>query len=265
MNRTFKIGIGILAFLIVSTLVGPLLGLPAPDAIDTAHILEAPTTHHPFGTDLLGRDILSRTLHGGRVSLSIGFLVVLLATFLGVGLGAGSGLAGGTADFIVMRLIDVLLCFPVLFLVLSIVAMTDPTPWNIICILGLTSWMGLARLVRAETLSLKEREFVAIARSYGAGFGRILIRHIIPNALGPVIVSAILGVANAILAESALSFLGLGIQPPTPSWGNMLADAKTTLGLAWWPSVFPGAALFITLFGFHLTGDGLREHLRGAP
>ncbi len=159
----------------------------------------------------------------------------------------------------ILRFVDLMLCFPSFFLILAVIAFLEPSIWNIMIVIGLTSWMGVARLVRAEFLSLRERDFVLAARAIGAKDARIIFRHILPNAISPVLVSATLGVAGAILTESALSFLGIGVQPPTPSWGNMLIAGKQTLGTAWWLSVFPGMAILITVLGYNLLGEGIRD------
>jgi peptide/nickel transport system permease protein len=200
-----------------------------------------------------------RILYGARISLLVGFVAVGIATFIGILLGALAGFYGRWVDSLIMRFVDIMLCFPAFFLILAVIAFLKPSIWNIMIIIGLTSWMGVARLVRAEFLSLRERDFVLAAQSIGAKDARIIFRHILPNAISPVLVSATLGVAGAILTESALSFLGIGVQPPTPSWGNMLIAGKQTLGTAWWLSVFPGLAILITVLGYNLLGEGIRD------
>jgi peptide/nickel transport system permease protein len=232
-----------------------------PGLIDIGQQLQPPAWDHPMGTDDLGRDVLTRILFGARISLLVGFVAVGIATFIGVVLGALAGYYGGWVDNLIMRFVDIMLCFPTFFLILAVVAFLEPSIWNIMIIIGLTSWMGVARLVRAEFLSLREREFVLAARACGARDGRIIFRHLLPNALSPVLVSATLGVAGAILTESALSFLGIGVQPPTPSWGNMLIVGKQTLGTAWWLSAFPGLAILVTVLGYNLLGEGIRDAL----
>jgi peptide/nickel transport system permease protein len=197
------------------------------------HILEAPSAVHWLGTDQLGRDVFSRLIWGARVSLAVGLVSVGIATVLGVLIGLIAGYGGTWPDRILSGFIDLMLCFPTFFLILAVIAVVDkPGIGPILVILGLTGWMGTARLVRAEVLSLKEREFVLASRSIGGSGPWILFRHILPNAMGSVWVSATLGVAGAILTESGLSFLGIGVQPPAPSWGNMLGDGKMTLGAA---------------------------------
>ena len=191
----------------------------------------------------------------------VGFVAVGIAVAIGTFLGAVAGYYGGWVDGLIMRFVDIMLCFPAFFLILAVVALLEPSIWNIMVVIGLTSWMGVARLVRAEFLSLKEREFVLAARSQGASDLRIIFSHILPNALGPVFVAAILGIGAAILTESALSFLGIGVQPPTPSWGNMLTAGKDNIEIAYWLSLFPGLAILITVLGYNLLGEGLRDAL----
>jgi peptide/nickel transport system permease protein len=232
-----------------------------PGAIDISQRLQSPSLNHLLGTDDLGRDVLSRILYGARISLLVGFVAVGIASAIGIVLGALSGYYGRWVDSLIMRFVDIMLCFPTFFLILAVIAFLEPSIWNIMIIIGLTGWMGVARLVRAEFLSLRERDFVQAGRALGASDARLIFRHILPNALSPVLVSATLGVAGAILTESALSFLGIGVQPPTPSWGNMLIAGKQTLGTAWWLSAFPGLAILVTVLGYNLLGEGIRDAL----
>jgi len=232
-----------------------------PAAIDVSQSLLPPSMAHPLGTDDLGREVLVRMLYGARISLLVGFVAVGISTLIGILLGALAGYYGGWVDALVMRFVDIMLCFPTFFLILAVIAFLDPSIWNIMIVIGLTSWMGVARLIRAEFLSLRQRDFVLAAQALGASDLRLIFRHILPNAMSPVLVSATLGVAGAILTESALSFLGIGVQPPTPSWGNMLIVGKQTLGSAWWLSVFPGLAILITVLGYNLLGEGVRDAL----
>lgn len=250
----------VLGFFVLAALA-PLLAPQRPDAIDVAAALLPPSGQHLCGTDELGRDVFSRLLYGARISLEVGFVAVGLATLIGVMLGALAGYFGGLVDAAIMRLTDIMLCFPSFFLILAVVALLEPSIFNIMAVIGLTSWMGIARLVRAEFLSLKEREFVKAARTMGASHSRIICVHILPNALNPVLVSATLGIAGAVLTESALSFLGIGVQPPAPSWGNILTEGKNTLGVAWWLSFFPGLAILLSVLGYNLLGEGLRDAL----
>ncbi len=253
-------GIVVLALFIVAVLA-PIISPYNPDSIDRKHILDRPEISHPFGTDDLGRDVLSRMIYGSRISLAVGFVAVGISTIIGMIIGALAGYYGGWLDRVAMRFIDIMLSIPTFFLILAVIAFIGPSIWNIMIIIGLTSWMGVARLVRAEFLSLKEREFVLAARAIGAGDIRIIFRHILINSMAPVLISAILGVAGAVLVESALSFLGLGVQPPTPSWGNILTLGKDNIEIAWWLSVFPGLAILITVLGYYLLGEGIQDSI----
>lgn len=259
------------ALLIFGTLIVGLMSLGAvlapwlapfdPNLINVDALLQPPSTMHLMGTDALGRDVFSRILFGGRVSLWVGFVAVGIATSIGLVLGLVSGYFGRVVDEIIMRGVDIMLCFPSFFLILAVIAFLEPSLTNIMVVIGLTGWMGVARLVRAETLTIRERDYVMAARAAGAGSARIIFRHILPNAMAPILVSATLGVAGAILTESSLSFLGLGVQPPDASWGNMLLEGKEVLGIAWWLSVFPGLAILFTVLGYNLFGESLRDLL----
>jgi len=260
-NRLTLAGAVIVAVLFVVAAAAPILAPYDYAAIDAAHVLEPPSAAHWLGTDGLGRDVLSRMIFGARVSLLVGFVSAGLACLIGVLLGAVAGYFGGVVDTIVMRLVDVMLSFPSFFLILAVIAYLDASIWNIMVVIGVTSWMGVCRLVRAEFLSLKKREFMIAAEALGQRPWRIIARHGLPNALAPVFVAFILGVAGAILTESALSFLGIGVQPPDPSWGNMLTEGKTTIEVAWWLSVYPGCAILITVLGYNLLGEGMRDVL----
>ncbi|HFC97491.1 MAG TPA: ABC transporter permease [Thermosulfurimonas dismutans] len=255
-GRFSLVGVGIL---VLVALAAPYLTPYDPLAIDVRHVLEPPSRAHPLGTDLLGRDVLSRIIYGTRISMEVGVVAVGLSLAVGTFLGALAGYYGGWVDGLISRLIDIMLCFPTIFLILAVIAYLQPSILNIMIVIGLTGWMGVARLVRAEFLSLREREFVLSARLAGASDLRIIFRHLLPNALPPILVAATLGVGNAILIESALSFLGLGVQPPIPSWGNMLTEGKSCLEVAWWLSVFPGLAILITVLTFNLLGETLQE------
>ncbi|MFO7577900.1 MAG: ABC transporter permease [Pelovirga sp.] len=259
-NRMALIGAAIVLFMFVMAGAATLTRID-PAAIDISKSLLPPSWSHPLGTDDLGREVLVRMLYGARISLLVGFVAVGISTLIGILCGALAGYYGGWIDAVIMRFVDIMLCFPTFFLILAVIAFLDPSIWNIMIVIGLTSWMGVARLVRAEFLSLRQRDFVLAARALGASDLRLIFRHILPNALSPVLVSATLGIAGAILTESALSFLGIGVQPPTPSWGNMLIIGKQTLGSAWWLSVFPGLAILITVLGYNLLGEGIRDAL----
>jgi peptide/nickel transport system permease protein len=260
-NKPAVAGGVVVVVLFVIAVLAPFISPFNPNDIDRKHILEPPGARHPLGTDDLGRDVLSRMVHGSRISLAVGFIAVGIATIIGMLLGAVSGYYGGWTDRAMMRFIDIMLSIPTFFLVLAVIAFVGPSIWNIMIVIGFTSWMGVARLVRAEFLSLKEREFVLAAKALGASDMRIISRHIMVNSMAPVFVSAILGVASAILVESALSFLGIGVQPPTPSWGNMLTSGKDNIEIAWWLSLFPGIAILITVLSYNLFGEGLRDAL----
>ena len=245
----------------LAAILAPLLAPFDPNAINVDAMLRTPSAAHWLGTDALGRDVLSRILFGARVSLWVGFVAVGISSAIGLVLGLVAGYFGRLTDEIIMRGVDVMLCFPSFFLILAVIAFLEPSLVTIMAVIGLTSWMGVARLVRAETLSLRGRDFVLAAKVAGAGPLRIIFRHILPNALAPVLVSATLGVAGAILVESSLSFLGLGVQPPDASWGNMLLDGKEVLEIAPWLSVFPGLAILFTVLGYNLLGESLRDLL----
>ncbi len=245
----------------LAAVFAPLISPHSPSAMDLDAILAPPSATHWLGTDGLGRDIFTRLLYGGRVSLWVGFVAVGISVSIGATLGLIAGYFRGLVDECIMRLVDIMLCFPSFFLILAVIAFLEPNLFNIMVVIGLTSWMGVARLVRAEALTLRERDYVAAARLSGASLGRILFIHILPNALPPILVSATLGVAGAILVESSLSFLGLGVQPPTPSWGNMLLEGKESLEISPWLSVFPGLAILFTVLGYNLLGESLRDFM----
>jgi peptide/nickel transport system permease protein len=258
-NRLAMVGLALVLGLFAVALLAHWLAPYDPDLINLKQVLMPPSPEHLLGTDTLGRDVLSRIIYGARISLLVGFVAVGIATLIGILVGALAGFYGGWVDQLLMRLVDLMLCFPTLFLILAVIAVLGPSIWNVMVVIGVTNWMGVARLVRAEFLSLREREFVAAARSLGASDARLILRHLLPNALVPVMVSATLGVAGAILTESALSFLGLGVQAPTPSWGNILTMGKDNIEIAWWLSVFPGLAILVTVMSYNLLGEGIRE------
>ncbi|MDA8239826.1 MAG: ABC transporter permease [Nitrospiraceae bacterium] len=253
-------GVIVLALFFVAVFA-PLLSPYNPDAIDRHNVLMPPGLQHPLGTDDLGRDVMSRMIWGARISLAVGFVAIGIATAIGMLLGALAGYYGGWTDRVIMRFIDIMLSIPTFFLILAVIAFVGSSIWNIMIVIGLTAWMGVARLVRAEFLSLKEREFVLAARAIGASDVRIIFSHVMINSMAPVLVSAVLGVAGAVLVESALSFLGIGVQPPTPSWGNILSLGKDYIELAWWLSVFPGLAILVTVLGYNLLGEGIRDSI----
>ena len=242
-------------------ILAPLIAPWDPNRPDIKKILDPPSKSHPLGTDQLGRDALSRMLYGARVSLAVGFVSVGIATLIGIALGAVAGYHGGTVDAMVMRLVDLMLVFPRFFLLLAVLAFLRPSIWTIMVVIGLTGWMSVARLVRAEFLSLREREFVLWSQSIGASAFRIIWRHILPNAMAPVLVAMTLGIPAAILTESGLSFLGLGVQPPHASWGNILNEGKDAIEIGWWLSAYPGVAILVTVLSYNLLGEGIRDAL----
>lgn len=259
MNKLTLFGGIVILFMLTIAILAPLIASHDPTEIDIENALVGPSLGHILGTDQLGRDIYSRMVFGSRISLTIGFVAVGIAAVIGITLGSIAGYFGGKIDSIIMRFVDIMLCFPSFFLILAVVAIIGPNIYNIMIVIGFTSWMGMARLIRAEILSLKERDFIAAAKVLGANSTGIIVRHLIPNGIGPVLVSFVFGVAAAVLIEAGLSFLGLGIQPPTPSWGNILMEGKATLGVAWWLILFPGLAILITVLAFNLIGEGLRD------
>jgi peptide/nickel transport system permease protein len=254
---------GLFVILTIATIAvsAPLIAPYNPTAIDVYNVLSAPGTDHLLGTDELGRDVLSRMIWGSRVSLKVGFVAVGIAISIGIMIGALSGFYGGKLDAVLMRFVDIMLAFPTFFLILAVIAIVEPSISTIMIVIGFTSWMDVSRLVRAEILGLKERDFVLAAKAIGASDFRVIFRHILPNALSPVFVSATFGVAGAILVESGLSFLGLGVQPPDPSWGNILTSGKDYITVAWWLSLYPGLAILITVLSYNLVGEGLRDAL----
>lgn len=260
-NPLAKAGFIIIVTVFLLAMLAPWIAPYDPDDINVKAILLAPSSHHWMGTDGLGRDVLSRMLFGGQISLLVGLVAVGISTAIGIVLGALAGYYRGWVDTFIMRLVDVMLSIPSFFLILAVIAFLTPSIINIMIVIGLTSWMGVTRLVRAEFLSLSEREFVQASRTLGAKDARLIFKHLLPNSLTPIIVSAVLGVAGAVLMESGLSFLGLGVQAPQASWGNILTDGKEYIQFAWWLSLFPGLAILITVLGYNLLGEGLRDAL----
>jgi len=242
-------------------LIGPAFVAFSPDQVQLDQIREAPSLVHPFGTDDLGRDILIRVLHGGRFSILIGLLAALVATGAGTLVGALAGYRGGWVDNVLMRGTDVAYVIPTLPLLIVLAAYAGSDPVTMALIIGALSWMSTARVVRGEVLALRETAFVEAARSIGARPVRILGRHILPNALGPIVVGATLAVGNAIVIESSMSFLGLGVQPPTPTWGNMLMDAQASMATTPWLTIFPGGAILLVVLAVNFRGDGLQDAL----
>jgi peptide/nickel transport system permease protein len=230
-----------------------------PGSYDLDSVLAPPSARHLFGTDGDGRDVAAQLVWGSRASLSVGLVAVGIAVAIGLALGLMAGFYGGWVDIVVSRLIEVMICFPTFFLVLTVLAFVGPSIYNIMIVIGVTGWTGVARLVRGECLKLRRREFVVAAQVAGAGDRRIMWRHILPNALAPVLVSATFGVAGAILVEASLSFLGFGVPPSDPSWGSMLSQAQQFMDIAWWLTLVPGFAIFATITAYNLIGEALRD------
>ncbi len=260
-NFAFTSGLLLTVALLVVAVLAPLIAPADPNVQETSRRLEAPSKGHPLGLDDLGRDVLSRIVWGARVSLRVGFSVVILASIVGVTLGAMAGYFGGAIDVIIMRLCDILLAFPGILLAIALVAVLGPSLNNVILALATIGWVGYARLTRGQVLKIREMEYVTAARAMGARSPRVIVLHVLPNVINPVIVMATLGLAGAILAEAALSFLGLGVQPPTPSWGAMLTAGRRYLGLANHLAIFPGAAIMLAVMGLNFLGDGLIDAL----
>ncbi|MEN6321494.1 MAG: oligopeptide ABC transporter permease [Syntrophaceae bacterium] len=260
-NKIALVGSCVVVLLFAVSILAPWIAPYDPNEINLTMVLSPPSASHLCGTDQLGRDVLSRMIWGARISLKVGFVATGIAILIGTILGAVAGFYGRWIDGIIMRFVDIMLCFPTFFLILAVIALLEPSIWNIMIIIGVTGWMGITRLVRADFSSLRERDFVLAARAIGASDARIIFIHILPNAMASVLVAATLGVAGAILTESALSFLGIGVQPPTPSWGNILTAGKDNIDIAWWLSLYPGLAILITVLGYNLLGEGIRDSL----
>ncbi|MBI5573768.1 MAG: ABC transporter permease [Elusimicrobia bacterium] len=258
-NKLAKVGILIILILILTAIFSPLISTHNPIEGSILERLQPPSKNHFLGTDEMGRDVFSRMVYGTRISISVGIIAVGISVIVGTFLGLISGYFGGKIDAVIMRFVDIMLCFPTFFLILMVIAFLEPNIYNVMIVIGLTSWTGLTRLVRGETLSVKERDFIIAAKGLGLKKRRIIFVHILPNVIAPVIVAGILGVGAAILTESGLSFLGLGVQPPVPSWGNILTSGKDYIHIAWWLSLFPGLAILVTVLGWNLLGEGLRD------
>ncbi|NBJ69293.1 ABC transporter permease [Roseburia sp. 1XD42-34] len=262
-NKLALIGVIILIMIIAAALLAPLLATHHPDEQFLTDRLAPPGSEYWLGTDTLGRDLYSRMLYGAQISLLVGFASVTGSIFIGTVVGAVAGYYGGKLDALLMRIVDVVISFPSMFLLITLVTIIDPSLYTLILIFALFGWTGTARLVRGEFLTLRTREYVLAARTMGIRNIRIIFSHILPNAMGPIIVAATLGIGGVILAESALSYLGLGVQPPTASWGNMLQDAQglSVMKNAWWYPLIPGLMILITVLSFNFVGDGLRDAL----
>ena len=262
-HRVAFVGAIVVALLLSAALFAPVLAPQDPTLLDTSVRFLAPFAdpRFPLGTDELGRDTLSRLLHGGRVSLTVGLVAMATTVLTGAVIGIAAGYLGGLADTLLMRFVDTMLCFPQVFLLLVVAAFVPPTLLSISLVIGLTSWMEVSRIVRAEILNLKEQDFVAAARALGASRARIMFRELLPNAAAPILVAATLKVASAVLMESYISYLGYGVQPPLASWGNMLTNAQGYFDTVPWLAILPGVAITATVMGFNFLGDGLRDAL----
>jgi peptide/nickel transport system permease protein len=262
-HRLAVLGSVLLLLLVLSAVAAPLIAQQDPYRVDLRAYRMPPSAAHWLGTDSSGRDVLSRTLYAGRISLSVGLVAVSIYVAIGVVLGGLSGFYGGWVDTAIMRLADMVLAFPSLIIIITVVSLIGPSVYNVMLVIGCLGWPPIARLVRGNILSLRERDFVVAARASGASNGRILSRYLMPNALAPVIVAASFGMAQAIILEAGLSFLGLGVQPPTPSWGNMLTDAQsfTVLEQMPWLWLPPGAMIALAVLAINFVGDGLRDAL----
>jgi peptide/nickel transport system permease protein len=263
-NRMATFGLSCMILLYFVALLAPLIAPYDPNAQEDVVQSQtlAPSPEHPMGTDKLGRDVFSRVIYGSRISLSIGFIAVGISVTLGSLVGAVAGYLGGVTDNVLMRFVDMFLSFPRLVLVITVVALFSPSIFLLVAVLGATGWMGTSRIVRGQVLALRDQEFVHAVKALGLKDWRILLHHVLPNTMAPIIVSATLGIGNTILLEAGLSFLGLGVQPPTPSWGSIINDGRGIMLLdAWWIATFPGLAIVLTVICFNLLGDGLRDAL----
>ena len=266
-RRTAVFGLGVVIVVLLAALFAPWLTPFDPLEQDINQRLKEPGWQtaagriHMLGTDHLGRDILARVIFGSRIALVVGVSAVLISGVLGMAIGLVAGYFGGKVDDFFMRLADIQLAFPFILLAIAVIGVLGPNLRNIIIVIGVSSWVVYARVVRGEVLSIREREFVQAAIALGSRDGRVLVRHVLPNAFTPWLVVATLDMARVIVIESALSFLGLGVQPPTPTWGGMLADGRVYLSTAWWLATFPGLAILVTVLGINLLGDGLRDTL----
>ncbi len=260
-NKFAMIGLTTIILLILVSVFAPVISPYTPSQQNIFERLQPPSLTHIFGTDDLGRDVFTRMIFGARISLSVGFISVFIILVIGTFLGIVSGYYGGKADYIIMRFTDIVLCFPTFFLIILVIAFVEPNIYNVMVVIGVTSWPGLARLVRAEVLSLKEREFILVSKMMAVSNIKIFCVHILPNIISPLMVYSSLAIGGAILTESALSFLGLGVQPPMSSWGQILTSGKDYIYMACWLSLFPGIAILVTVLAFNLVGEAIRDIL----
>ena len=247
--------------IILAAIFAPYISPYNPDKINVNAILQPPSLAHLLGTDQLGRDVFSRLIYGSRISVEVGFISVSISLFIGIIIGAFAGYYAGLTDGFLMRFVDIMLTFPSFFLILAVSAILRPSIINIMIIIGLTSWMGVARIIRAEFMQNREKDYVLSAKAAGAPDLYIMFIEILPNVVAPILVSATLGIAGAILIQASLAFLGIGIMPPTPSWGGMLSRGKTYIMVAWWLTLFPGIAILLTVLSFNLVGEAVRNAL----
>ncbi|OOM82090.1 glutathione transport system permease protein GsiD [Clostridium puniceum] len=262
-NKLAVFGAVILSFLILLSVIAPIISPYGRDTVDLLNIESAPTAKHILGTDELGRDIFTRLIYGGQVSLSVGVLATLIQLGIGITLGAIAGYFGGITDKVIMRFVDIIMCFPFMVIAITIASILGPSIWNVMIIIGILGWPKIARIVRAEILSLKEREFIEAAKALGLDSREIILKHIIHNIYAPIIIYGTLGIAQGILSEASLSFLGMGVKQPQPSWGNMLSAAQNMRALQseWWLWIPPGLLVFLTIISINFLGDGLRDAL----
>ncbi len=260
-NKLAALSLVFILIVIIAAVFAPYIAPYNPDKIDVNAILQPPGPAHLLGTDQLGRDVLSRLVYGSRISIEVGFIAVSISLLIGIPVGAYAGYYSGLLDSILMRFVDIMLTFPSFFLILAISAILKPSIINIMAIIGLTSWMGISRIIRAEFIQNREKDYVLAAKAAGASDSYIMFVEILPNVVAPILVSATLGIAAAILIQASLAFLGIGIMPPTASWGGMLSRGKTYIMVAWWLTLFPGIAILFTVLSFNLIGEAVRNAL----
>ena len=258
-NRIAFSGLIVLTIIVTGGLLADIIAPADKGRIDLEHSLEAPSLKHPFGTDSFGRDLFSRVTHGSRVSLTVGFVARTISIIIGLVMGLISGFYGGKIDSVIMRLADITFAFPTLLLLVAIMAVVAPGISTLIAVLGVVGWAAIARLVRAQVMTIRKRQYVQAAESSGIGTFSLVFRHILPQCISPVIVVYTMGLGMTIMAESSLSFLGLGVQPPSPSWGRMISDGIIFMRSAWWLTIFPGIILSLTVSSLNLVGDGFRD------
>ena len=258
-NHIAFVGLVVLTLIVMGGLLADIIAPVDKGGIDLDHSLEAPSLRHPFGTDSFGRDLFSRVIHGSRVSLTVGFVARTISLFIGLIMGVISGFYGGKVDSVIMRLADITFAFPTLLLLIAIMAVVAPGIPTLFTVLGVVGWAAIARLVRAQVMVIRKRQYVQAAESSGVGILSLMIRHILPQCMSPIIVVYTMGLGMTIMAESSLSFLGLGVQPPSPSWGRMISDGIVFMRSAWWLTIFPGIILSLTVCSLNLVGDGFRD------